>query len=56
MVKIRKKDDLWVLLCVGRSKSFYSLSLIFRTSEEDTQLKYLIWDKVSLKTKFQAFL
>ena len=54
MVKIRKKDDLWVLLCVGRNKSFYSLPLIFRTLE-DTQLKYLIWDKVSLKTKFQAF-
>ena len=33
----------------------HSLSLIVRTLEEDTQLKYVIWNKVSLKTemKFQ---
>ena len=35
----------------------HSLSLIVRTLKEDTHLKYVIWNKVSLKTKtkFQTF-
>lgn len=51
--KDKNKYDLWVLLHVGRNKSFHSFSLIFRTLEEDTQLKYLIWDKVRLKKNFK---